>query len=265
MIALRAAGYNNVDLQACQAHDISVTRVPAYSPHAVAEHTVALMLALNRKIHRAYSRVRDGNFSLSGLLGFDMHGKTVGVVGVGKIGRCVVDILLGFGCKVLGYDKYQDEELAARAGFRYVEMDALLSQSDIITLHAPLLPSTYHLINADTLKMMKRGVMLINTSRGGLIDSPALVEGLKDGRIGSAGLDVYEEESEYFFEDRSDRVIRDDVLARLTSFNNVMITSHQGFFTEEALDNIATTTLANVAEYAEGKRRGELTNAVTPG
>jgi D-lactate dehydrogenase len=262
MIALRCAGYNNVDIEACEKHGISVTRVPAYSPYAVAEHTVALMMALNRHIHRAHNRIREGNFSLDGLVGFDMNGKTVGIIGTGKIGKCTINILLGFGCRILAYDKFPDSKLTRKKSVQYVELDKLFRDSDIISLHVPLTPETYHMINEDTIAKMKRGVMLINTSRGGLVDTQALIKSLISGQIGSAGLDVYEEESAYFFEDFSHTVISDDVLARLTTFNNVMITSHMGFLTQEALVNIAKTTLENIAEYENGKRGSQLTNAV---
>ncbi len=265
MVALRCAGFNNVDLEACRGHGISVARVPAYSPYAVAEHAAALILALNRNIHRAHSRVRDGNFSLNGLLGFDMHAKTAGIVGTGKIGRQLVAILAGFGCRLLAFDTYQDQTLVERHGLRYTTLEALFRESDIISLHAPLTPDTHHLINAATLIQMKKGVMLINTSRGALVDTAALLEALKGGHVGYAGLDVYEEESEYFFEDLSDVVIRDDLLARLLTFPNVIVTSHQGFFTREALGNIADTTMANLREFELGKRGAELTHHVAGG
>jgi D-lactate dehydrogenase len=262
MIALRCAGYNNVDLKACQHHGISVARVPAYSPYAVAEHAVALMMTLNRCIHRANNRIREGNFSLSGLVGFDLYGKTFGLVGAGKIGKCLLNIMRGFGCRLLIYSRTYYEELARETGACFVEFDQLLAESDIISLHAPLTPKTFHLIDATAIQKMKEGVMLINTSRGALIDTNALVDGLKSGRIGYAGLDVYEAESDYFFEDLSDRVMIDDVLARLTTFNNVVITSHQAFLTQEALSNIADTTLENVREFELGKRLSQLTNHV---
>ena len=214
-------------------------------------------------MHRAYSRVREGNFSLNGLVGFDMHGKTAGVVGAGKIGKCMLSILAGFGCRLLAYDMYPDQALVDRLGVRYVELDELLAQADVISLHAPLTPQTHHLIDAEAIAAMKPGVMLINTSRGALVDTAALVEGLKSRKIGAAGLDVYEEESGYFFEDFSDRVITDDVLARLMTFNNVVVTSHQAFLTKDALANIADTTFANLREFQDGKRGGALTNAVT--
>jgi len=262
LIALRAAGYNNVDLAACERFGLTVVRVPQYSPQSVAEHAVALMLVLNRHLTRAHERVRDGNFSLDGLVGFEMAGRTVGVVGTGNIGKFTAKIMLGFGCRVLAYDVRRDEELANLPSFEYTDMDRLLRQSDIITLHVPLMPQTRHLINAGALEKMKPGVMIINTSRGGLVDTQALIDGLKSGHIGSAGLDVYEEESEYFFEDYSGLIIRDDVLARLLTFPNVVITSHQAFLTREALINIADTTFANIKQFQDGKRGRDLTNAV---
>jgi D-lactate dehydrogenase len=258
LIALRCAGYNNVDLKAVYGR-IHVVRVPAYSPFAVAEHAAALMLSLNRKIHKAYYRIRDNNFSINGFLGFDMNDKTVGIIGAGKIGRILMKILLGFGMKVIVYDKYPDNDFAAKAGIRYVELDELFRESDIISLHCPLTGETRHLINNETINKLKDGVMVINTGRGQLIDTKALIKGLKSGKIGSAGLDVYEEESEYFFEDYSISNIGDDVLARLLTFNNVLITSHQAFFTKEALSNISDTTLNNIKDYAEGK---ELVNEI---
>jgi D-lactate dehydrogenase len=262
MIALRCAGYNNVDIEACKKYGISVTHVPAYSPHAVAEHTVALIMALNRHIHKANNRIREGNFSLDGLVGFDMYGKTAGIIGTGKIGKCIIDILLGFGCKILAYDKFPDRKIAQMKGVQYVDLNKLFRDSNIISLHVPLTPETHYIINRESIKKMKPGVMLINTSRGGLVDTKALIEGLVNGRIGSAGLDVYEEESEYFFEDYSHAVISDDILARLTTFNNVMVTSHMGFLTHEALTNIAKTTIKNISEYEKGKRGSQLTNTV---
>lgn len=263
LIALRCAGFNNVDLAACAEHDISVVRVPAYSPHAVAEHTVGLMLMLNRHLHQAYMRNRAGHFVLDGLTGFDMYGKTVGVVGTGKIGQCVIDILLGFGCRVLAFDKFPNPEVSAKENVTYAEPDEILAQSDIVTLHVPLMPETRHIVNHDTIKAVKDGVMLINTSRGELVDTRALIAGLKSGKIGSAGLDVYEEEAGVFFQDLSGQVLSDDVLARLLTFNNVVITSHQAFLTREALSNIADTTLDNIGEFEQGKRSAELTNIVT--
>ena len=262
LIALRCAGFNNVDLDRARELGISVTRVPAYSPHAVAEHSLALILALNRKIHRAVQRVRDGNFTLDGLVGFDLFGKTVGVIGTGKIGRCMVDILRGLGCRVLCYDKFVSPEISSLEGVEYCGLDRLLSESKIISLYAPLTKETFHLIDKAAIEKMQRGVMLINTSRGGLIETGALIEGLKSGQIGSAGLDVYEEESSYFFEDFSEKSIEDDVLARLLTFNNVIVTSHQAFLTSDALANIASTTLASVSEFFEGKRGQQLSYLV---
>ncbi len=261
LVALRCAGFNNVDLAACREHGLSVVRVPEYSPYAVAEHTVGLMLMLNRGLHRAYERNRAGYFVLDGLTGFDMRGKTVGVVGTGKIGRCAVNILLGFGCRVLAFDKYPDDELAMRDGVDYVGLDEVWAQSDIISLHVPLFPETHHLVNSSSIARMKDGVMLINTSRGGLVDTRALIGGLKSGKIGSAGLDVYEEEAGIFFHDTGE-VLSDDVLARLMTFRNVVVTSHQAFLTHEALGNIADTTLENIAEFESGMRGTELTHVV---
>ncbi|MDP8265898.1 MAG: 2-hydroxyacid dehydrogenase [Candidatus Aceula meridiana] len=251
LIALRSAGYNNVDLKAAY-ENIYVVRVPAYSPYAVAEHAMALMLSLNRKTHRAYYRTRDSNFSINGLLGFDMHGKTLGVLGTGKIGQCLIDIALGFGMKVFAYDKYPNDKLAKEKGFLYVSLKELYKQSDIISLHCPLSKETYHMINEKSINQMKKGVFIINTSRGKIIETESLIKGLKDKKIGAAGLDVYEEESEYFFEDFSSEMISDDMLARLLLFPNVLITSHQAFFTQEALTNIANTTLENIKEYFNG-------------
>jgi D-lactate dehydrogenase len=232
---------------------IHVVRVPDYSPHAVAEHAVALMLALNRKIHKAYNRTRDSNFSLVGLMGFDMHGRTAGVVGTGKIGKAVANILLGMGMRVLAYDPFPDEGFAKDKGIEYVGLKELLADSDVVTLHCPLNKDTYHIIDGNSLGHLKKGAMIVNTGRGALIDTTALIEALKERRVGAAGLDVYEEESEYFFEDFSSSFISDDVLARLLTFPNVLITSHQGFFTEEALGAIARTTLENVRDFFDGK------------
>jgi D-lactate dehydrogenase len=262
LIALRCAGFNNVDLEAAAQHGLTVVRVPGYSPHAVAEHTVALILALNRKIHRAYQRVREGNFSLSGLVGIDLHGRTAGVVGLGQIGKALVTNLLGFGMQVVGYDPYADAAWLAEAGVELLELDELLARSDIVSLNAPLTPETRHMIDARAIERMKEGVMLINTGRGALVDTAALIDGLKSGRIGAAGLDVYEEESGYFFEDRSDQVITDDVLARLLTFPNVLITSHQAFLTEDALRNIAETTMGNIRGFLKGKRGEQLENII---
>lgn len=262
VIALRCAGYNNVDLDACREHGISVVRVPAYSPHAVAEHAVALIMTLNRKIHRAHNRVREGNFSLDGLVGFDMFKRTVGVIGTGKIGTAFAKILNGFGCRILAYDKYENDELKELANFQYVPLEELFAQSEIISLHAPLLPETKYMINEESIAAMKSGVLIINTSRGGLIDTRALIDGLKNRKVGGAGLDVYEEESDYFFEDYSGMIITDDILARLLTFNNVVVTSHQAFLTREALSNIAETTVGNLLEYRRGKHGEELSNSV---
>lgn len=250
-IGLRCAGYNNVDFKTAYGK-VHVARVPAYSPHAVAEHAVALMLTLNRKTHKASARVRDGNFSINGLLGFDMHGKTAGIIGTGKIARCLIAILRGFGMKVLAYDPFPDHDYAASCGLSYVGLGELYANSDIISLHCPLTPETNHLLDKTAIDQMKRGVMIINTGRGKLIDTAALIAGLKRGHVGSAGLDVYEEESNYFFEDRSGELIDDDVLARLLTFPNVLVTSHQGFFTVEALRNIAETTLGNFKDFFTG-------------
>lgn len=250
-IALRSAGYNHVDLAAAASLGLPVLRVPEYSPHAVAEHAVALLLTLNRKIHRAHNRVREWNFGLDGLVGFDLHGKTVGIVGTGRIGRAAAAIFLGFGCRVIATDLEVDRSLEAK-GLRYVALPELLQQAQVITLHVPLTPATHHLIDAAALAVMQPGALLINTSRGALIDSRALIAALKSGRLGGAGLDVYEEEAGIFFSDLSDRVLQDDVLARLLTFPNVLVTSHQGFLTHEALANIAETTLRNLKDVEEG-------------
>ncbi|PHQ84937.1 MAG: hydroxyacid dehydrogenase [Thalassobium sp.] len=248
LIALRSAGFNHIDLAAAQKANMAVARVPAYSPHAVAEHAVALILTLNRQLHRAYNRVRDGNFALDGLLGFDLWGKTVGIIGTGQIGENVARILNGFGCNLLAFDPYENPN-CTDLGVRYVDLDDLLHASDIITLQCPLTPQTHHLIDADAIAKMKPGVMLINTSRGAVVDSSALIGGLKSGALGSVGLDVYEEEADLFFEDLSQTFIRDDVFARLLTFPNVLITGHQGFFTREALKAIAETTIANITAF----------------
>jgi len=258
LIALRCAGFNNVDLKAAKELGLPVVRVPEYSPYAVAEHAVALLLTLNRKIHKAHNRVREGNFALDGLVGFDLKGKTVGIVGTGKIGRVFTQIMKGFGCRLLAHDVRADEALVAETGVEYVAMERLFAESDVISLHVPLMPQTYHLVNEAALALMKRGVVLINTSRGALVDASALIKALKQGRIGAAGLDVYEEEAGVFFQDLSGHVLQDDVLARLMTFPNVIITSHQAFLTKEALENIAETTLGNVAEF----RAGQLSNEV---
>jgi D-lactate dehydrogenase len=250
-IALRSAGFNNVDLDACRKLDLRVARVPAYSPYAVAEHTIGLMLALNRKYHKAYNRVREGNFAIDGLLGFDLHGRTAGVVGTGKIGAILSRILAGFGCQLLFHDVYQNPECKERG--RYVSLVELFAASDIISLHCPLSPQTYHMIGRAAIERMKPGVMLINTSRGPLIDTPAVIDGLKSGKIAYLGLDVYEEEAELFFEDHSGDVIQDDVFARLATFPNVLITSHQAFFTTAALEEIARVTTENLSAFARGE------------
>ncbi|PJI49478.1 MAG: hydroxyacid dehydrogenase [Pseudomonas sp.] len=251
LIALRSAGYNHVDLAAAHALGLAVVRVPAYSPHAVAEHGVGLVLALCRHLHRAYNRTREGDFSLHGLTGFDLHGRTVGVIGSGQIGEVFARIMSGFGCNILAYDPYPNRAIEGLGG-RFVELDELLAQSDIISLHCPLNAATKHLINAQSLTRMKRGAMLINTGRGALVDTPALIEALKSGQLGYLGLDVYEEEAEIFFADRSDQPLQDDVLARLLTFPNVIITAHQAFLTREALAGIAQTTLANIAAWQAG-------------
>ncbi|MDF7823217.1 2-hydroxyacid dehydrogenase [Pontiellaceae bacterium B12227] len=260
LIALRCAGFNNVDIISAKELGINVVRVPAYSPYAVAEHTVGLMLALNRKVYWANSRVKEGNFSLDGLLGFDMRNRTVGLVGTGKIGECVASILNGFGCNIIAYDKYQNKA-CLEMGVKYVERDELFAQSDIISLHCPLFTETHHLVNHDSIAKMKKGVMIINTSRGALIDSKAAIEGLKSHKIGYLGIDVYEEEEELFFEDKTFEIRTDDVFARLTTFPNVVITGHQAYFTEEAVAAIAQTTLQNITAYENGE---ELVNAVMP-
>lgn len=250
-VALRAAGFNNVDLEVARELGIRVGRVPAYSPYAVAEHAAALILALDRRTHRAYNRVRDGNFALEGLLGFDLHGRCVGIVGSGRIGTVFARIMSGFGCRLMAYDPYPNEEMRS-LGARYVDLPELFAESDIIALHAPLTSATHHLVNRETLALVKPGVMIVNTSRGGLIDTEAAIEALKDGRIGYLGLDVYEEEEALgFFQDRSADIISDDTFARLLTFPNVLITAHQGFFTEEALANIAETTLANLTAFEQ--------------
>lgn len=250
LIATRSAGYNHIDLEAASAHGITVARVPAYSPNAVAEHALALILTLNRKMHRAYNRVREGNFSLDGLMGFTLEGKTVGVVGTGSIGRVFAKIMDAMGCDVIAADPNPDDTL--RDTVDYVALDTLFEASDIISLHCPLMPQTHHLIDAESIAQMKQGVMIINTSRGGLIDTKALTDGLKSGRVGHVGLDVYEEEEGLFFEDLSNHIIRDDVFMRLLTFPNVVITGHQGFFTKEALQSIAEATIANITAFESG-------------
>jgi D-lactate dehydrogenase len=251
LIALRSAGFNHVDLKEAKDLGLRIVRVPEYSPYAVAEHAVTLILSLNRKIYRAYNRVREGNFSLDGLVGFDLHKKVVGIVGTGKIGLIMAKILNGFGCQVLAFDHVQNPALV-EIGAKYVALDELLQKSDIISLHVPLTPETRHIINAKALSLTKAGVMLINTGRGALIDTRALVQFLKSGHIGYAGLDVYEEEEGIFFENLSDQILQDDQLARLLTFPNVLLTSHQAFLTEEALGNITRTTLQNITDFENG-------------
>eukprot|EP01099_Mayorella_cantabrigiensis_P005376 TRINITY_DN4288_c0_g1_i1.p1 TRINITY_DN4288_c0_g1~~TRINITY_DN4288_c0_g1_i1.p1 ORF type:complete len:385 (-),score=88.87 TRINITY_DN4288_c0_g1_i1:72-1226(-) len=260
LIALRCAGYNNVDLEACKEYGISVVRVPAYSPYAVAEHAVALIMTLNRKIHRAHNRTKEANFSLDGLVGFDIHGKTVGVFGTGKIGRCFIDIMKGFGAKVIAYDKYPSEI----PGVENVSFEELLRRSHIISIHAPLTPETAGVINAERISLMKKGVLLINTSRGGLVDTRALIDGIESGQLGGAGLDVYENEKPVFFEDHSDQILTDRTLARLATFNNVILTGHQAFLTQEALSSIAFNTLENIRLFLHGVRGDEHPNIVKP-
>ncbi len=254
LIALRCAGFNHVDLEAAQELGMTVVRVPAYSPHAVAEHAVGMILSLNRHIHRAFNRVREGNFALNGLMGFDLYGTKVGVIGTGNIGLIVAKILSqGFGCKVLAYDVFHNPALEAVGG-RYVDLLSLAAQSDIISLHCPLTPETHHLIDAKAIEYMKPGVMIVNTSRGALIDAAAMIEGLKSGKIGYLGLDVYEGEGKLFFEDYSNEIIVDDVFQRLLTFPNVLITGHQAFFTRNALQGIAETTIQNISDIEKGKK-----------
>ena len=252
LVTLRCAGFNQVDLPTAVRLGLPVVRVPEYSPHAVAEHAMGLVLMLDRKLHKAYNRVREGNFSLDGLLGFDLHGRTMGVVGTGKIGRCFAEIALGFGCRVLAHDPRPDAALAAR-GVAFVPLADLLAASDIVSLHCPLMPATHHLIDATNIARMKPGVMLINTSRGGLVDTRAVIAALKTGRIGTLGLDVYEEEADLFFEDKSNAIIGDDVFSRLLTFPNVVVTAHQAFFTRNALEAIATQTVRNLVHFQRGE------------
>ncbi len=259
LIALRSAGFNNVDLAVARDLGVTVARVPEYSPHAIAEHTAALVLSLNRKTHRAYARVREGNFALDGLLGFDLVGRTVGIVGTGRIGAVFARIMTGFGCTILAVDPRLNPDCEA-IGVRYVSLDELLAGSDIVSLHCPLTPQTHHLIDAAAVARMREGAMLINTSRGAVVDTRAVIRALKTGRIGSLGLDVYEEEADLFFEDLSDKVIQDDVFARLLSFPNVLITGHQAFFTAEALRGIAETTMANITGF---ERQGRAVHEVS--
>lgn len=253
LIALRSAGFNHVDLEAAERLGLPVVRVPEYSPYAVAEHAVALLLTLVRQTHRAFNRVREANFSLDGLVGFDLHGKTAGVVGTGRIGSVMLRILHGFGCRLLAHDLDEDPALVHELGVSYVPLSELLAESDIVSLHVPLTPQTRHLIDTPALAAMKPGVILINTSRGALIDTPALIAALKSGHIGAAGLDVYEEEEAVFFKNLSNQVLQDDTLARLLTFPNTLITSHQGFLTKEALTNIAETTMANIRAFERGE------------
>jgi D-lactate dehydrogenase len=251
-ILLRCAGYNNVDLNAAKEHQIKVLRVPAYSPESVAEHALALILTLNRKTHKAFNRVRENNFSIEHLVGFNLYGKTVGVIGTGLIGQAFANIMLGFGCKVIAYDIYKNEDLKSR-GVNYVSLEQLFQSSDIISLHCPLMPATQYLINKNSIAKMKQGVMIINTSRGFLINSKDAINGLKTGKIGYLGIDVYEQEANIFFRDLSERVLKDEIISRLMSFPNVLITSHQGFFTKEALEQIATVTLNNLTALQKGE------------
>ncbi|MEB3222500.1 MAG: 2-hydroxyacid dehydrogenase [Candidatus Sericytochromatia bacterium] len=262
LVALRCAGFDNVDLEAAEALGLAVVRVPAYSPHAVAEHAVALLLTLNRQTHRANARVREGNFSLDGLVGFDLHGKTIGVVGTGRIGRCFIEIMRGFGCRVVANDPKPDPALAHLQGVSYVPLDVLLAEADVISLHAPLTDATRHLIDARAFSLMKPGAFLLNTSRGSLVDSAALVDALKQGHLGGVGLDVYEREAGIFFKDWSETGVQDDVLARLLTFPQVLVTGHQAFLTHTALGNIAETTLHNVDAFERGQ---PLENLVTAG
>lgn len=258
LLAMRCAGFNNVSLKDINDR-FKVVRVPAYSPYAIAEYTVGMILALNRKIHKAYVRTREGNFSINGFMGFDLYKKTVGIIGAGKIAQILIKILKGFGTRVIAYDPYPNEKVAKELGFEFVDLDTLYKESDIISLNCPLTKETKYIINRESMNKMKDGVMIVNTGRGMLIDSIDLIEALKDKKIGSAALDVYEEEEEYFFEDMSNKVIEDDILGRLLSFHNVLITSHQAYFTEEAVEAITKTTLNNIKDFAEGK---ELINEV---
>ena len=257
-IALRCSGFNNVDLEAAKKHNIAVVRVPAYSPYAVAEHAIALLLSLNRKIYKARARILDGNFTLDGLIGFELNGLTVGVIGTGEIGFVVSRILKGFGCNVLGYD-IQKNPKCLELGVEYKPLEEIFKQADILTLHCPLVPPTYHMINKDSLATMKDGVTIINTSRGALIDASDAIDALKSGKIGYLGLDVYEEEQELFFEDHSKDILQDDIFARLISFHNVVVTGHQAYFTRNALQTIAETTLQNITDV---QKSGECANAV---
>lgn len=251
LIVLRCAGFNNVDIESTVRNNITVLRVPAYSPNAVAEHAVALILALNRKTHKAYNRVREGNFSIERLSGFDLAGKTTGVIGTGKIGATFARIMKGFGCKIVAHDLYPNKELIAE-GVEYLSLEEVFRQSDIVSLHCPLTPETHHLINKNTLQYMKKGAMLINTSRGKLVDTEAVIGALKDGSLGYLGIDVYEQEEKLFFKDLSDLIIHDDKIARLMTFPNVLITAHQAYFTDNALTQIAMTTIRNISDFEKG-------------
>ncbi|CAL7872520.1 S-adenosyl-L-homocysteine hydrolase, NAD binding domain protein [Fusobacterium necrophorum subsp. funduliforme ATCC 51357] len=258
LIVLRCAGYNNVDVNYINGR-IKLVRVPAYSPYSVAEYTASLIMTLNRKIHKAYLRTREGNFSINGLMGFDLHRKTIGVIGAGRIARIFIKIMRGFDARVIAYDPYPDESFAKELGYEYVDLETLYRQSDIISLHCPLTKENTHLINRDSMKKMKNGVMLVNTGRGRLIDTIDLIEALKEKKVGAAALDVYEEEAGYFFEDMSSSIIEDDILGRLLSFNNVLLTSHQAYFTKEAFQDITITTLENIQSFLKGN---ELENEI---
>ena len=252
LLALRCSGFNNIDLKAAARLGLKVVRVVAYSPYSVAEHAVALLLTINRKIHRAYNRTRDSNFELDGLMGFDLHGKTVAVVGTGRIGRVFSKIMCGFGCEVLGHDKYPSAEFEV-LGARYADLAEICAKADIISLHCPLTPETHHIVNADMLSRLKRGALLINTSRGGLVETEAVVEALKSGQLGGLALDVYEQEADLFYRDWSSTVVSDDVFERLLSFPNVIVTGHQAFFTREAITTICQTTIDSLSEFAAGR------------
>jgi len=263
LIALRCTGFNNVDLRAATRFGLKVVRVTSYSPYSVAEHAVALLLAINRKIHRAYNRTRDSNFALDGLMGFDLHGKTVAVVGTGKIGLVFARIMLGFGCEVIGYDKYPSADFIA-LGTRYAQPGEIGARADIISLHCPLTPETHHIIDAEALSRAKRGALLINTSRGGLIDTAAVIEALKSGQLGGLAIDVYEQEADLFFRDLSSAIISDDVFQRLLAFPNVIVTGHQAFFTREAISTICETTINSISEFAAGQPLSNEIAAHTP-
>ena len=258
LIALRCSGFNNVDIKAAYNNGIRVVRVPSYSPHSIAEHTVALLMTLIRKTHKAYNRVREGDFSIEGLMGFNLNSKTVGIIGTGKIGTIMAKIISGFGCNIIAYDPYENKE-CKKMGVIYSDIQVVLRESDIISLHCPLTPDTFHLINNKSIAIMKKGVGIINTSRGAVIDAVSVIKALKNEKVGFLGLDVYEEEADLFYENLSDKIIKDDTFARLLTFPNVLITSHQAFFTKEAMDNISRTTLANISEfYRTGSSRNEV-------